>query len=80
MRIQSIASNKFDVRAELKVEGLSLNLKSFQVFGEMWLLDKKLLESSFTVESFPTGTKGVDCYGKHPYLEPVSCQGFWTFY
>lgn len=76
---------KFDVKIELGHEGDSFTLRvtdieTYSDVGYMWIRDKKLLESSFTIEAFPKGTKGVDCYGNHPYLDPISCSGHWTIY
>lgn len=47
---------------------------------EMAILDRKLMESSFTVEALPRRTEDVDCFGKHPHLTPYSCEGKITIY
>ena len=79
MLAKSFGIDQIDMSTEHRVDGFSFHLNSIQA-GYMWLLHKNLLESSFTIEALPEESKNGECYGKHPYLEPVSCRGKFTIY
>ena len=87
MRTQSFDISQLDVRTASFKDDFSFSVVSKESFKgtirydrSMLLEDVKVKESSFTIEALPAGTKGVNCYGKHPFLKPKRCEGEITIY
>ena len=90
MLTQSIRNSEFAVVIKPELEGFLFSLTSSTSDGEsneyhvtrrqMAILDRKLPESSFTIEALPPGTEDVDCFGNHSHLTPYDCKGEITIY
>ena len=82
MTTKSFKVENFDVTSGFKKgkATFDVDVLSNSQDKKMYLWERNLRNLSFIINSLPSKSKDVDCYGSHPQLLPVSCEGLITIH